>query len=158
VLLGNFGLQVQARSLIAMLRWPLLALIVMASLSICYRYGPSRNPPRWQWVSSGAVLATLLWLTGSALFSFYVANFGNYNEAYGALGAVIILLMWFYLTAYVILLCAEINAETEHQTAEDSTIGGDQPRGQRNAYMADNLGKARYRDEAQTGDTELPGA
>jgi membrane protein len=139
-LLGNFGLEEYARILISIARWFLLAFIVMTSLAVLYRYGPSRNSPRWQWVSWGAVLATLLWVLGSALFSYYVSNFASYNETYGALGAIVILLMWFYLTAYVILLSAEINAGTEHQTVRDTTIGGDQPRGKRGAFVADTVG------------------
>lgn len=139
-LLGNFGLQQYAQILISISRWILLALIVMASLAILYRYGPSRSSPRWQWVSWGAILATFLWLAGSALFSYYVSNFASYNETYGALGAIVILLMWFYLTAYMILLSAEVNAETEHQTAQDTTTGGEQPRGERGAYVADHIG------------------
>jgi membrane protein len=139
-LLGNFGLQEYAQILILMSRWFLLALIVITSLAVLYRYGPSRKSPRWQWVSWGAILATFLWLAGSALFSYYVSNFASYNETYGALGAIVILLMWFYLTAYVILLSAEVNAETEHQTAQDTTVGGDQPRGQRGAFVADTVG------------------
>jgi membrane protein len=141
-LLGNFGLQAYAQILILISRWVLLAFIVITSLTVLYRYGPCRRSPRWQWVSWGAVLATLLWIAGSALFSYYVSNFASYNETYGALGAIVILLMWFYLTAYVILLSAEINAETEHQTAQDSTIGGDQPRGKRGAYVADTVGES----------------
>lgn len=141
-LLGNFGLQAYTQILILIARWVLLAVIVMTSLAVLYRYGPSRSSPRWQWVSWGAILATFLWLAGSGLFSYYVSNFASYNETYGALGAIVILLMWFYLTAYMILLSAEINAETEHQTAQDTTIGGDQPQGQRGAYVADNVGES----------------
>jgi membrane protein len=139
-LLGNFGLQDYTRVLILIARWLLLGFIVITSLAVLYRYGPCRKSPRWQWVSWGAILAAFLWLVGSALFSYYVGNFASYNETYGALGAIVILLMWFYLTAYVILLSAEVNAETEHQTAQDTTIGGDQPRGQRGAFVADTIG------------------
>lgn len=139
-LLGSFGLQDYTQILILISRWLLLALIVITSLAVLYRYGPSRTSPRWQWVSGGAILATFLWLIGSALFSYYVSNFASYNETYGALGAIVILLMWFYLSAFVVLLSAEINAETEHQTTQDTTVGGDQPRGQRGAFMADTVG------------------
>jgi membrane protein len=89
----------------------------------------------------GAVAATLLWLLGSGLFSFYVSNFNYYNETYGSVGAVIILMLWFWLTAFIVLMGAELNAEMEHQTKQDTTIGKPKPMGERNAYMADTLGR-----------------
>lgn len=149
-LLGKLGLPEGMQTLVSLLRWPLLALAVMSGLAVIYRYGPSRKEPRWQWVSWGAVVATLLWLAGSALFSFYVSNFGNYNETYGSVGAIIILLMWFYLTAYIVLLGAEFNAEMEHQTQQDTTEGEPQPMGERGAYVADTLGKAYGGEDADS--------
>jgi membrane protein len=125
---------------ILFIRWPLLAIFVMIGLAALYRYGPSREKPRWQWVSWGAVLATVLWLAGSVLFSWYVSSFASYNETYGTLGAVVILLMWFYLTGYAVLLGAEFNAEMEHQTAEDTTERRGAPLGARDAYVADTVG------------------
>jgi membrane protein len=92
-------------------------------------------------VSYGAVAATLIWLICSIAFSYYVANFGQYNETYGSVGALVILLLWFYLSAYIVLLGATVNAEAEHQTAEDSTAGAPKPMGQRQAFVADTLGK-----------------
>lgn len=139
--LDSLGLGETLRSLVAWLRWPPLLLGVIVALALIYRYGPSRDPARWRWVNWGAVAATVLWLAGSVAFSIYVRNFGSYNETYGSLGAVVILLMWFYLTAYVVLLGAEINAEMEHQTARDTTRGPAQPRGQRGAYVADTVGE-----------------
>jgi membrane protein len=121
-------------------RWPLLAIAVMFALAVLYRFGASREKPRWAWVSWGAVLATVLWLAVSAAFSFYVSNFGSYNETYGTLGAVIILLMWFYLTGYVVLVGGELNAEMEHQTAKDTTERRGAPLGDRDARMADTVG------------------
>lgn len=149
-LLGNLGLPESMQTLISLLRWPLLALVVMIGLAVIYRYGPSRNESRWQWVSWGAVVATLLWLAGSALFSFYVSNFGNYNETYGSVGTIIILLMWFYLTAYIVLLGAEFNAEMEHQTQQDTTEGEPRPMGERGAYVADTLGKGYGGEDANS--------
>ena len=119
-------------------RWVVLALIVMLTLGLLYRYGPNRREARVQWITPGAVLATILWMTGSVGFSFYAANFGNYNETFGSLGAVVVLLLWFYLTAYVICLGARLNAELELQTRHDSTIGPPRPEGSRGAYVADN--------------------
>ncbi|MBW3547686.1 MAG: YihY/virulence factor BrkB family protein [Actinobacteria bacterium] len=125
----------------SVLRWPALAVVAMMGLGALYRYAPDRDEPRWQWVSLGAVVATVLWLVGSSLFSVYANNFGNFNETYGTLSAVIVLLLWLSLTAFVILLGAEINAETEHQTARDSTTGPERPRGERDAYVADTVGE-----------------
>lgn len=143
VLLGYVGLQAESQLVVSVLRWPLLIVMIMGSLALFYRYGPSRRAAHWHWVTWGALLATFLWIIGSGLFSYYVANFASYNKTYGALGAVVILLMWFYITAYVLLLAAEFNAEAEHQTSRDTTVGGEQPMGERGAHMADTLGKLR---------------
>lgn len=113
IVLGLAGLDESSRRLIAWARWPLLIGIFMTGLALLYRYAPNRPPPRWKWITWGSILATVLWIAGSALFSFYVSNFANYNKTYGSLGAVVILLMWFYLTAFVVLLGAELNSEIE---------------------------------------------
>ncbi len=126
--------------LASQLRWPVLAAVVMVALAIIYRHGPSRSTAKWRWVSYGAVAATLIWLICSIAFSYYVANFGQYNETYGSVGALVILLLWFYLSAYIVLLGATVNAEMEHQTAEDSTAGRPRPMGSRGAFVADTLG------------------
>ncbi len=141
--LGLIGLDWMAESLVSLLRWPVLAAAVMFGLSALYRYGPSRHKAQWQWVTWGAAIATTLWLAGSLLFSWYIANFNSYDRTYGSVGAVVILLMWFYLTAFVVLVGAEINAEIEHQTARDSTTGPPKPMGERRAKMADTLGQPR---------------
>ncbi|MFA7094958.1 MAG: YihY/virulence factor BrkB family protein [Gammaproteobacteria bacterium] len=140
-LLGSLGLGDVARIAVSVLRWPLLAGAVMIGLAVLYRYAPSRDEPRWSWVSPGAILATVLWIIVSGLFSFYVSNFGNYNETYGSIGAVVILLMWLYLTAFIVLVSAALNAEMEHQTEADTTEGAPRPMGARSARMADTLGK-----------------
>ncbi len=128
-----------AESIVQWLRWPILALILMGVLAITYKIAPDRRNPEFSWVSWGAVIATLLWLAGSILFSFYISNFGNYDKMYGSFAAVIILILWFLITAYIILLGAEINSEMEHQTRKDTTIGKDRPMGQRDAYHADHV-------------------
>lgn len=130
-----------AENLVLFVRWPIVALAVLLGLAILYRYGPSREAPRWEWVSHGALLATVLWLIGSILFSLYVSHFGSYNKTYGSAGAVVILLTWFLLSAYVVLIGAEINAESERQTREDTTTGPEQPLGKREAYAADTVGR-----------------
>lgn len=139
--MGLIGLEAVTRTLLQWLRWPLLAAFVALGLAAVYRYAPSRDEPKWRWVSWGSVLATVLWLVASAGFSFYVSNFASYNETYGSMGGIIVMLMWLFITAYVILLGGELNAELEHQTAEDTTSGQPQPMGQRNAEMADTVGE-----------------
>jgi membrane protein len=134
------GLDDTLRWVISIAAWPILILMMMIGLAVIFRYGPSRREPRWRWVSWGAFVATVLWIIGSLLFSFYVAKFGNYNETYGAVGAIVILLMWFLLSAYAVLIGAELNAEMERQTRKDTTEGGEKPLGQRGAYAADTVG------------------
>jgi membrane protein len=141
VIFRFIGLEDTARELLDVARWPLLAVGFMLFLSFLYRYGPSREKPKWQWVTWGSAIATVLWLLASGLFAFYVANFGKYDETYGSIGAVVILMMWFYITAFIILLGAELNAELEHQTAKDSTTRAPKPMGERGAHMADTLGE-----------------
>lgn len=123
-------------------RWPLLLVVFMTAIALLYRYAPSREKPKWKWVSWGAVSATLLWLAASALFSLYTSHFGSYNKTYGALATVVILLMWFYISAYCVLFGAELNSEMERQTARDTTSGRPEPMGRRGAFSADTLGEA----------------
>jgi membrane protein len=126
------------------LRWPLLAGVAVAAIAVIYRYGPARRPAQWRWVVGGAAVSTVLWLIGSALFSWYVGSFGSYNETYGSVAAVAVLMMWFWISALVVLLGGEINAEMERQTREDTTRGEPRPLGQRQAYAADTVGPSRH--------------
>ncbi|CAA2101962.1 hypothetical protein MBUL_01443 [Methylobacterium bullatum] len=128
---------------ISLLRWPVLLLAVLAGLALLYRYGPSRDAPRWRWVTWGSAIAGVLWLAGSLGFSWYVSNFGKYNETYGSLGAVVGFMTWIWISTTIVLLGAEINAEMEHQTEIDTTVGREQPLGTRDARMADTVGAAR---------------
>ncbi len=121
------------------LRWALLLALIIVGLAVLYRVAPDRNPPKFRWVSVGSVLAALLWLLGSVGFSLYINYFGNYNKTYGALAGVIVLLLWFFLTSYIVLLGAEINAQSEYQTERDTTIGQPRPMGQRDAVVADGM-------------------
>lgn len=123
------------------LRWPVLALVMIVGLAIIYRYGPNRENPQWRWVSWGAVIATLLWVAMTVGFSFYVSSFGKFNETYGALAGVVVLMLWLALSSSIVLLGAEINAELERQTAQDTTTGQDRPIGTRDAYAADTVGE-----------------
>ncbi|WP_299651627.1 YihY/virulence factor BrkB family protein [uncultured Tateyamaria sp.] len=122
--------------------WIGLVVLTMFGLSVLYRYAPSRDEPEWKWASVGAVIGCLLWIVASAGFAFYVSNFGSYNESFGTLAGVIVLLMWFWISAFIILMGAELNAELEAQTRVDTTQGRDLPMGQRDAEKADTLGEA----------------
>jgi membrane protein len=137
--LERVGLDRFAKSAIDILRWPALAILVLLGLAVVYRHAPSRARPKWRWVSPGSLTATGLWLVASGLFSLYVSKWGSYNETYGSLAAVVILMLWLYLTAYTVLIGAELNAELEHQTAKDSTTGQPRPLGARDAYVADHV-------------------
>ena len=130
------------RITVLVIRWPLLAIGAIVGLAIIYRYAPNRAEARWTWVSPGAVIATLVWLAASLGFAFYTANFGQYNETYGALGAVVVVMLWLYIGAYVTIAGAELNAELEHQTARDTTTGSPRAMGERDAYVADTLGES----------------
>jgi membrane protein len=136
---GSMGL---LRTTLLIVRWPLLAIAAMVGLAVIYRYAPDRAEPRWNWVSIGAVFATLVWLAASVGFSIYSANFGRYNETYGALGAVVVMMLWLYISAYAAVAGAELNAEMERQTVRDTTTGRPEAMGRREAYAADTLGES----------------
>jgi membrane protein len=118
-------------------RWLLVLTVFALSLGALYRYGPDRRQPRFAWVTVGALVATAFWLVASAVFSLYVSEFDRYSRSYGALAGVVVLLVWMWLSVVAVLLGAEINAEAEHQTDADSTVGPDRPRGARDAVKAD---------------------
>jgi membrane protein len=144
VMLELLGIaQESGAALLSLLRWPLLYLLILFALACLYRYGPSRTEPQWRWVTWGSAIAGAIWIVGSLLLSWYVANFGTYNATYGSLGAVIGFMVWMWLSTIVVLVGAEINAEMEHQTAKDTTKGRPKPMGARGAKMADELGEAR---------------
>jgi membrane protein len=129
--------------MIGILRWPVLFALVIVALALLYRYGPSRRLAKWRWISVGSVFAAVTWLVVSYLFSWYLANVANYSATYGALGAVVGLMMWMWLSTIVVLVGAELNSEIEHQTAIDSTAGSPRPLGARGAVVADTVGPAK---------------
>jgi membrane protein len=129
--------------LLNIVRWPLVMGGFLLSLAVLYRYGPSRNDARWRWVTPGALLAGVLWLIGSLAFSFYVAKFASYDKTYGPLGAVVVFLMWLYISALTVLIGAELNSELERQTKRDTTDGPEKPMGSRGAISADTVGPSR---------------
>jgi len=142
LVLTYLGLEQQA-GFLPLLRWPALLVLVMLGLALLYRFGPSRRDAEWRWLTPGSILASFAWLAISALFSLYLSRFTDYNATYGSLGAVIGLMMWIWLSVSVVLVGAELNAETEHQTARDTTEGGGKPLGARGAVMADTVGEAK---------------
>ncbi len=140
-LIERTGLGIGTRRLLNILVWPVLAAGFLVALAILYRLAPDRRSPRWRWVSVGSTFAVVGWVAVTLGFRAYVTYFGSYNKTYGSLAAVVVILMWLWLSAIIVLLGAELNAETEHQTAEDTTVDGDQPMGRRGAVKADTLGE-----------------
>jgi membrane protein len=118
----------------------LLWAFAVLALSILYRFAPNRSKARWQWVNWGSGIAATLWIASSIAFAIYVRNFASFGETYGAIGGVVIMLMWFYISAFAVILGAEINSELERQTVSDTTEGESKPLGQRGAFSADTLG------------------
>ena len=116
-----------------------MVIFVLLGLSLLYRFGPSRRQARWRWITPGSMLATLLWLIVSTVFTVYVSNLANYDATYGPLSTVAAVMMWFWMTAYAVLLGAELNSELELQTARDSTVAPPMPLGRRGAYVADHV-------------------
>lgn len=140
ILLAALDLPGPVATLANLARWPLLGLVALLLLSAIYRYAPDRHKAGWRWVTPGALIAVVLWILASLGFSYYVANFGEYNEVYGALGAVVILMMWLFITSLCFIVGGMINAELERQTRRDSTTGEELPMGERGARAADTLG------------------
>src|SRR4051794_4462353 len=142
LLLNHLGFAEQSKMIVSLVRWPLLLVMLLLALAVLYRFGPSRDQAQWKWLSVGSVAAALLWIAGSALLSWYLSNFGNYDATYGSLGAAIGLMMWMWMSAIIVLCGAELNSEIEHQTAADTTVGRPKPLGARGAVMADTVGAA----------------
>jgi membrane protein len=120
----------------------LLLGFVTLGLALLYRFAPSRQEAAWHWITPGSALAAVLWLLASVLFSLYVSRLASYDTTYGSLGAVVVVLFWFYISAFVVLLGAELNAELELQTKRDTTTGPERPMGERGAFVADHVAMA----------------
>ena len=140
LILSPIGLGNLTETLTRVARWPVLLIVLLIGLAVLYRYGPDRRVARWQWVTAGSVFAAMTWIIASFLFSWYLASFANYNATYGSLGAAVGVMIWLWISTTVMLLGAELNAEIEHQTARDSTVGTEKPLGARGAVMADTVG------------------
>jgi membrane protein len=122
--------------------WPFMLLLVGTGTMLIYRYGPSREDAKIRWITWGAVMSTLLWMISTIAFSYYLNNFSDYNATYGTLGALVAFMVWVWLSVVILIIGAELNAELEHQTKQDSTTGSALPMGERGAVMADTLGKS----------------
>ncbi len=133
------GLGAMAELLVKIGSAIVLIIAMLLALSALYRWGPSRSEAKWKWITPGAVIAVVIAMIGSLLFSWYVANFGSYNETYGSLGAIIGFMTWLWIMTAFIITGGEINAEMEHQTRRDTTTGPEQPLGTRGAEMADSV-------------------
>jgi membrane protein len=138
--MSPIGLGSLTETLTRVARWPVLLIVLLTGLAVLYRYGPDRRAARWQWVTVGSLFAAVTWIIASFLFSWYLASFANYNATYGSLGAAVGVMIWLWISNTVMLLGAELNAEIEHQTARDSTVGTEKPLGARGAVMADTVG------------------
>jgi membrane protein len=123
LVLDHLFLADESRMIVSLARWPLLLGMLLVALGVLYRFGPSRRPARWQWLSAGALAAALLWIAGSALLSWYLSNFANYSATYGSLGAAIGLMMWMWMSAIIVLCGAELNSEIERQIALEAATG-----------------------------------
>ena len=145
VVLNYLGLSNVGDLLLRIGRWPAMYLVLTLALALIYRYGPSRETVQWRWITWGSAIAALLWLAVSGLFSWYAANFGKFNETYGSLGAAIGFMTWLWISAITILLGAEIDAEMEHQTTQDTTTTAPKQLGARGARVAGTVGAAQGR-------------
>ena len=128
-----------------------LVLVAAAIAGGLYRFGPSREDARWEWITPGSLFTATVWLGLSVAFGFYVTRLTNYSATYGSIAAIVMLLTWMYLSAYVFLFGAELNAELEHQTARDSTTGEPEPLGERGAWAADHVAGDSGDREAEAG-------
>jgi membrane protein len=109
--------------LLKIVRWPILFVLIVLALSVIYRYGPSRTAAQWRWITWGSAFAAVSWLAASALFSWYVANFGSYNKTYGSLGAIVGFMTWMWVSIVVVLIGAKLDAELERPTAPAKAAG-----------------------------------
>ncbi|SFT50474.1 membrane protein [Geodermatophilus amargosae] len=126
------------RAVVPALSWVAAAVLMSAVLAVLYRFGPDRKQARWRWVTPGSSAATLLWLASTIGFFAYVQGLGDYQSTYGSLAGVAISMVWVWVTVFLVIVGAAVNAEAERQTVRDSTVGPEQPLGERGAVVADD--------------------
>jgi len=131
------GIGPVAAALVRIVTWAIAGLLASVTIGATYRFAPYRANARWQWLSVGAVLATVLWLLATLGFGFYASHFAGYDATYGSLSAIVVLMMWLYLSAYAVLIGGLVNAEAERQTSVDTTTGRPKAMGSRGATVAD---------------------
>jgi membrane protein len=141
LMLQLLGLESATETIVAVGKWPVLFVGVAFVIGALYRYGPSRTRAKWRWITWGSAFAAVAWIGVSLLFSWYAADFGSYNKTYGSLGAVVGFMAWIWISTIVAVVGAELDAELEHQTCRDSTVGPPKPMGTRGATMADTVGE-----------------
>ena len=137
VILALVPFEAGTEQVIGALRWIVLFAVLLLGAGLLYRFGPNRRKARLGWVTPGALASVVLWVAVSIAFSAYISAFDSYNRTYGSLGAVAAMMIWLYLSCFLLLLGASLNAQLELRTLPDTTIGPDRPRGQRGAYVAD---------------------
>lgn len=145
----SVGIGIVGEVFIWIARYVVLLGGMMIALAVLYRLAPDRDDPKWRWTSPGALVATIVWIIASALFSLYVSNFGSYNETYGTLATVVVLMLWLQITALVVIYGAELNAELERQTRKDTTAGPAEGMGRRGAYAADTVADSTESDSSR---------
>ncbi len=155
-ILAFAGLDSDTETILSLLRWPVILVAAMTGIAILYRYGPSRKNAKWRWITPGSVIAASIWMLASVGLSWYAGSFGDYSKSYGSLGAVVLLLLWFYLSGFIVMLGAEINAEMELQTAKDTTTGEPVPIGDRGAFVADNVAQGKKKPQPDKDEGESP--
>jgi membrane protein len=133
------GLGRTGEIVVNVLRWPVLAVLIGSGLAVLYRFGPDRDAPRWRWVTWGSVIATVVAVLASVGLAVYSSVSGSMDKTYGSFAGIIVLMLWLMATVFAILLGAEVNAEMEHQTARDTTVGPRRPLGERGAVAADEV-------------------
>lgn len=152
VVLNFIFLGASTELMIRLVSYGILLVLFGIAIACIYRWGPDRDRAKWRWITPGAIVATIGIAAASVGFSWYVANFGSYNATYGSLGAIIGFITWIWISMIILLLGAELNAETERQTRRDSTVGAPEPMGTRGAYAADDLGARAGSQEAREED------
>ena len=125
--------------LVRLASWPAMACFSVAGIAVLYRLAPNRRDARWVWILPGATVAAVLWLAGSAAFSVYVENFGNYDATFGSIAAIVVVMLWLYYSVLIVAFGAALNGQLELATRRDSTVGPNRPMGERGAYAADNV-------------------
>lgn len=161
VIVDTLTIEPPVDSVLKWLRWPALLVLMSILIALLYRYAPYRRSAQWRWLSYGTLVATVMWLLGSGGLSLYVRYFSSFSELYGSIGAVVALMLWFWLSAFVVLFGAELNCEMERQTSHDTTIGAARPIGERKAFAADTIGVENpwNNEDSDTGrqsDNKLP--